>query len=228
MKNVIVLTGAGISAESGISTFRDAGGLWEGYDIMEVASIEGWQKNPKLVLDFYNIRRANMVKAQPNKAHLIVAELQKKYNVTVITQNVDDLHERAGSKNIIHLHGELKKSRSTTNPELIYEITGAELNIGDCCEIGSQLRPNIVWFGEDVPMMPLAANIVSMSDCLIIIGTSMIVYPAANLIHYVQKGIKVFYIDPNVPDFKFDNNVIHIKEKATIGMEILTTKYLKL
>lgn len=228
MKNIVVLTGAGISAESGISTFRDAGGLWEGYDIMEVASIEGWLKNPKLVLDFYNMRRSNMANAIPNNAHFLVAELQKNYNVTVITQNVDDLHERAGSKNIIHLHGELKKSRSTANPELIYEISGTELNIGDCCEIGSQLRPHIVWFGEEVTMMPFAANIVSQSDCLIIIGTSMVVYPAANLIHYAQKGIKVFYIDPNVPDFEFDNNVIHIKEKATKGMKILTTKYLKL
>ena len=169
-----------------------------------------------------------MANAIPNNAHFLVAELQKNYNVTVITQNVDDLHERAGSKNIIHLHGELKKSRSTANPELIYEISGTELNIGDCCEIGSQLRPHIVWFGEEVTMMPFAANIVSQSDCLIIIGTSMVVYPAANLIHYAQKGIKVFYIDPNVPDFEFDNNVIHIKEKATKGMKILTTKYLKL
>ena len=228
MKKLVVLTGAGISAESGISTFRDAGGLWEGYDIMEVASIDGWLKNPKLVLEFYNMRRRNMVKALPNKAHKLLADLQKNYDVTVITQNVDDLHERAGSEKIIHLHGELRKSRSTANPELVYDLKGSELNIGDYCELGSQLRPHIVWFGEEVPMMPIAATQVSQADILLIIGTSMVVYPAASLIHYATAGIPVYYIDPKIPDFKFNKNVVHIIEKATTGMEILTTKYLKL
>ena len=228
MKKLVVLTGAGISAESGISTFRDAGGLWEGYDIMEVASIDGWLKNPKLVLEFYNMRRRNMINALPNKAHKLLADLQKNYIVTVITQNVDDLHERAGSEKILHLHGELRKSRSTANPELVYEINGTELNIGDYCELGSQLRPHIVWFGEEVPMMPIAATQVSQADILLIIGTSMVVYPAASLIHYATAGIPVYYIDPKIPDFKFNKNVVHIIENATAGMEILTTKFLNI
>lgn len=227
MKKLVVLTGAGVSAESGISTFRDAGGLWEGYDIMEVASIEGWNKNPSLVLDFYNMRRRNLVNAQPNSAHFIIAELEKNYITVVITQNVDDLHERAGSKNIIHLHGELRKSRSSANPELVYTINGTELNIGDTCELGSQLRPHIVWFGEEVPLMIDAIKEVSEADFLLIIGTSMVVYPAASLIHYAKTDIPIYYIDPKTPDFRFGKNVTHITEKATEGMKILTTKYLK-
>lgn len=228
MKKIAVLSGAGISAESGISTFRDAGGLWEGYDIMEVASIDGWKKNPGLVLEFYNMRRANMVDAEPNKAHYIVADLQNKFYVSVITQNVDNLHERAGSKNIIHLHGELSKSRSTENSDLVYEISGTQLNIGDCCELGSQLRPHIVWFGEQVDLFSDAVNYIKNADIIIIIGTSMVVYPAASLLHYAKENSEIYYIDPKIPDYKFDKKVIHIKEKAILGMEILTTKYLKI
>ncbi|MCC6721650.1 MAG: NAD-dependent deacylase [Bacteroidia bacterium] len=228
MKKIAVLSGAGISAESGISTFRDAGGLWEGYDIMEVASISGWEKNPALVLEFYNMRRLNMIEAEPNKAHFLVANLQHYFDVTVITQNVDNLHERAGSENIIHLHGELSKSRSTANPDLVYEIKGSQLNIGDYCELGSQLRPHIVWFGEQVDLFTDSINQVQDADILIIIGTSMVVYPAASLLHYAKQNTEIYYIDPNIPDFKFDKKVIHIKENATLGMEILTTKYLNI
>ncbi|NUM31325.1 MAG: NAD-dependent deacylase [Bacteroidetes bacterium] len=227
MKKLVVLSGAGVSAESGISTFRDSGGLWEGYDILEVASIEGWQKDKELVLNFYNMRRKNMINSIPNDAHLAIAQLQNNYNTVVITQNVDDLHERAGSKNVIHLHGELRKSRSTANSELIYNIIGEELNIGDLCELGSQLRPHIVWFGEEVPLMYNAINEVSKADIILIIGTSMVVYPAASLIHYANPEIPVYYIDPKIPDFKFNKNVVHIAEKATVGIKILTTKYLK-
>ena len=226
MQKLVVLTGAGISAESGISTFRDAGGLWEGYDVMEVASPQGWGKNRELVLDFYNQRRRNLKDAKPNAAHLALAELQKKYDVTVITQNVDDLHERAGSKKIIHLHGQLTKSRSTLDPNLVYDIKGTELNIGDMCERGSQLRPHIVWFGEEVPEMERAMDITSQADMLLVIGTSLAVYPAASLLWYAKSTIPVYYIDPSVPDYRFDANVVHIKQKATVGMEVLLKKYL--
>ena len=227
MKKLVVLTGAGMSAESGIKTFRDAGGLWEGYDIMEVASPQGWAKNRELVLDFYNQRRRNLKDANPNSAHFALAKLQKKYDVSIVTQNVDDLHERAGSNKIVHLHGELTKSRSTVHPYNIYEIEGTELNLGDKCEKGSQLRPNIVWFGEEVPEMDRAVEITSQADILLIIGTSMVVYPAASLLNYAASNIPIYYIDPAVPDYKFRNNVLHIKEKATVGMEILIQNYLE-
>lgn len=184
MKKLAVLTGAGISAESGLSTFRGEGGLWAGHDVTEVASPEGWSRDQSLVLEFYNQRRKEANRAQPNQAHHLLAELEKFYEVTIITQNVDDLHERGGSKKIIHLHGELSKSRSTKDPQLVYPIAGDELNIGDCCEKGSQLRPHIVWFGEMVPLLEDAAFIVSQADVLAIIGTSLLVYPAASLIHY--------------------------------------------
>ncbi len=228
MQKLVVLTGAGISAESGISTFRDSGGLWEGHDIMEVASPEGWAKNKALVLDFYNKRRRNMSLSQPNSAHYALVDLQKNYNVTIITQNVDDLHEKAGSNKIIHLHGELSKSRSTLNADLIYKIKGTELNLGDECEKGFQLRPHIVWFGEEVPEMENAINVVVQADCILIIGTSMVVYPAASLIRYAQKKIPIYYIDPKIPDFSFNANVIHIQEKATVGVELLIKEYLKI
>lgn len=226
MQKLVVLTGAGISAESGISTFRDAGGLWEGHDVMEVASPQGWAKNRELVLDFYNQRRRNLKEVKPNSAHLALADLEKRYDVTVITQNVDDLHERGGSTKIVHLHGELIKSRSTSHPHLVYEINGTELSLGDKCEKGSQLRPHIVWFGEEVPEMERAAAITSQADILIIIGTSMVVYPAASLLWYAKSGIPVYYIDPAIPDYKFEPNVVHIKEKATVGMDILMKEYL--
>lgn len=226
MKKLVVLTGAGISAESGIKTFRDAGGLWEGYDIMEVASWQGWVKNRELVLDFYNQRRRNLIDAKPNSAHFALAELENKYDVTIITQNVDDLHERAGSNKIVHLHGELTKCRSTVRPFNVYDIEGTELNLGDKCEKGSQLRPHITWFGEEVPEMERAMEITSQADILVIIGTSMVVYPAASLLNCASSTIPIYYIDPNIPDYKFGKNVVHIKEKATIGMEILEKEYL--
>jgi NAD-dependent deacetylase len=226
MRNLVVLTGAGISAESGINTFRDSGGLWEGHDVMEVASPEGWAKNKALVLDFYNRRRINVIEALPNEAHYELAKLQKKFKVNIITQNVDDLHERAGSKNIVHLHGEIKKSRSTEYEELIYDIKGSELNIGDKCEKGFQLRPHIVWFGEPVPEMDNAISLTSKADIFLVIGTSLAVYPAASLLWYVPKNTPVYYIDPHIPDFKFDDSVIHIREKATTGIKLLTNEYL--
>ena len=193
---------------------------------MEVASIQGWHKNPELVLDFYNKRRRQLSEVKPNEAHNIIAQLEKQFEVTVITQNVDDLHERAGSENIVHLHGELTKSRSTMRPYIVYNIEGTELNLGDSCEKGSQLRPHIVWFGEEVPEMERAMEITLQADILLIIGTSMVVYPAASLLNYASSTIPIYYIDPNIPDYKFGKNVVHIKEKATIGMEILEKEYL--
>ena len=225
MKNLVVLTGAGISAESGIRTFRDMGGLWEEYDIMEVASYEGWLNNQDLVLNFYNERRKQLLQSHPNKGHLGLVELEKHFIVHIITQNVDDLHERAGSKNILHLHGELKKSRSTVDENLVYDIKGWELKKGDKCEKGSQLRPHIVWFGEAVPAMEEALSIVRKADIFAIIGTSLNVYPAAGLIDYAPKNIPIFLIDPN--EVKYYKNVEFIREKASVGVEILMKKIVK-
>ena len=193
MKNIVVLTGAGMSAESGLQTFRDANGLWEGHDVMEVASIEGWERNKNLVLDFYNKRRNQLLEVSPNKGHFDLAELENKFNVHIITQNVDDLHERAGSNSVLHLHGELFKVRSTKNSRLIYEWK-KDLNIGDFGEDKAQLRPHIVWFGEDVPMFNLAIETVQDADALLIIGTSMQVYPAANLVYYIKKNTPVYFL----------------------------------
>lgn len=228
MKRITVLTGAGVSAESGLSTFRDAGGLWEGYDVMEVASPEGWQKNRELVLRFYNERRVQLKDAKPNAAHFAIAELEKKYDVTVITQNVDDLHERAGSTNVLHLHGELIKARSSTDPELIYEIGYKEICIGEKCEKGSQLRPHIVWFGEMVPMMEEAADIVMEADIFIVVGTSLVVYPAASLVEYTKPGIPKYIIDLIKPDmFYLPRGVKFIEEKAGTGMPMLANELLQ-
>lgn len=220
MKRLVVLTGAGISAESGISTFRDSGGLWEGYDVMEVATPQAWENNPKLVLEFYNMRRKDALAAEPNKAHIILAELETNFNVRIITQNVDNLHERAGSKNVLHLHGELFKSRSTSHPELIYPINKPELNIGDHCDHNSQLRPHIVWFGEEVPEMINAVEVVQKADILVIIGTSMVVYPAAGLINYIRSKTPIYVIDPGNPEMD-KTNVTFINKKATSGTEEL-------
>jgi len=217
MKNIVILTGAGISAESGINTFRDSGGLWEGHDVMDVASPEGWRKNPELVLDFYNVRRKDALKAQPNAAHLALVELSKHFNVRIITQNVDDLHERAGSTDVLHLHGKLFESRSTINPRMIYPIDGWELKLGDKCPRGSQLRPNIVWFGEAVPLMDTAAAIATTADILIVIGTSLQVYPAASLIDYVDEEAEIFVIDPNLTIVKKYPKLTMLAEKATTG-----------
>lgn len=197
MKSLVVLTGAGISAESGLKTFREMGGLWEEYDISEVATPEAWKRNPELVLRFYNERRKALLGAVPNAGHYGLLELEQYFKVRIITQNVDDLHERAGSKNILHLHGELMKSRSTSDPRLVYTIDGWELNWGDLCEKGSQLRPHIVWFGEEVPNIEIAIQDVEQADIFVIIGTSMQVYPAAGLIDFAPKGVPVYLIDPN-------------------------------
>lgn len=221
MKNITVLTGAGISAESGIATFRGSDGLWEGHDIMEVASPEGWRKNRELVLHFYNERRKDAAKASPNLGHKILAELESDYNVTVITQNVDNLHEQAGSSNVIHLHGQLFQSRSTLNSSLVYNMEGLTINIGDTCEKGSQLRPNIVWFGEDVPMMETAMKITEESDIFIVVGTSLQVYPAANLIHYTPRHCKSFIIDPQIPDVGLSQDITKIEKVGSEGLSIL-------
>ena len=224
MKNLVVLTGAGISAESGIETFRGADGLWEGHDIMEVASPEGFHNNPELVLDFYNQRRKQLNMVMPNKAHLNLVDLEKYYKVHIVTQNVDDLHERAGSSSIVHLHGELKKVRSTFKESLIYDWKN-DLFLGNKCELGFQLRPHIVWFGEAVPMLDKAIDISELADVLVIIGTSMQVYPAASLINFVKKDTPIYFIDqkPTISESDFSNLSI-IKENAIIGTEILLKK----
>lgn len=219
-KKVVVLTGAGISAESGIKTFRDAGGLWEEYDINEVATPSGWAKNMELVLEFYNKRRKQLKDVEPNLAHKALVRLESKYDVQIITQNVDNLHERAGSKNILHLHGELTKARSTADPNLVYEIGYDEIKKGDLCEKGSQLRPHIVWFGEPVPLISEAAEICSTADIFIVIGTSLIVYPAAGLIEYVPEYAPKYIIDPVKPVLTRNYpNLYFYEEKATIGTQ---------
>ncbi len=223
--HLVVLSGAGISAESGLQTFRDSGGLWEGHSIEDVATPEAFVKNPKMVLDFYNERRKVALEAMPNEAHLILAQLEAHYQVSIITQNVDDLHERAGSSRILHLHGMLNKSQSTANRDLIYPITGSELNIGDYCELGSQLRPFIVWFGEDVPLITEAANWVGSADIFLVIGTSLQVYPAAGLLRYHSVRKPLYVIDPK-PIVLYDKpNCIQINEKASLGMKILMKDY---
>lgn len=218
MKKIVVLSGAGISAESGLKTFRDADGLWEGHDIMEVASLIGWNRNKALVLDFYNKRRTQLLTVEPNTAHEALVTLEEKFNVAVITQNVDDLHERAGSTDVLHLHGELLKVRSTYNPNLIFEWR-KDLAIGDTCENGGQLRPHIVWFGEDVPMLNKAIEITENADVLIIIGTSMQVYPAAILINYVKPDIPIYFVDPKPAIQKYQySNLTVIAENASTGV----------
>ncbi|MEO6694952.1 MAG: NAD-dependent deacylase [Ignavibacteria bacterium] len=227
-KKLIVLTGAGISAESGLSTFRDSGGLWEGHNVMDVASPEGWRKNKDLVLDFYNQRRRQLLNAKPNAAHIELVRLEKKFDVTIITQNVDDLHERAGSANIIHLHGELNKSRSTSHPELVYELNGKDIYNGDKCERGSQLRPHIVWFGEMVPMMDEAIRHSESADIFIIIGTSLVVYPAASLIEFAPHDSPKYLIDPARPECNLEyNNLSFIQKTATEGAVELVEKLVK-
>ncbi|MDR1181959.1 MAG: NAD-dependent deacylase [Bacteroidales bacterium] len=222
MKNLVVLTGAGISAESGISTFRDAGGLWEQYAIEDVATPKGWMKNKKLVTEFYNQRRKQLLHVKPNYGHIGLAELEKLFYVSIITQNVDNLHERAGSSYIVHLHGELTKVRSEKDEDLIYDLTPDryEVKIGDLCEKGSQLRPHIVWFGEPVPLMEEAIDITKQADILVVIGTSLNVYPAAGLLYYVQTNTPIFLIDPNDVSIKRPN--VHIiKKKASEGVKDL-------
>lgn len=221
MKKLVVLTGAGMSAESGLKTFREMGGLWEEYDVMEVASPQAWEKDRELVLRFYNERRKQLAEAEPNKGHRGLVGLEELFDVHIVTQNVDDLHERAGSSRVLHLHGELTKVRSTTDPNLVYTLDGWELKQGDLCEQGSQLRPHIVWFGEAVPAIEEAAKIVSGADILAIIGTSMNVYPAAGLIHYVPAGTPVYLIDPNEVGVAASARITLIKEGAGKGVALL-------
>ncbi|MDW3193353.1 MAG: NAD-dependent deacylase [Cytophagales bacterium] len=216
---IVVLTGAGVSAESGIRTFRDSGGLWEGHDVMEVASPEGWRKNPEMVMDFYNQRRKQALEVKPNAAHIELAQLERDYEVLIITQNVDDLHEKAGSANVMHLHGELFKCRSSVDESLVYDMDGWELKIGDTCEKGSQLRPHIVWFGEMVPMIEPAAAECMTADIFMVVGTSLQVYPAAGLIDYARPDIPKFLIDPNTPSLSGYQNLKIYQEPATTGVK---------
>ena len=215
-KHIVVLTGAGMSAESGLKTFRDADGLWEGHDVMQVASPQGFASNPELVLEFYNQRRKQLLDVKPNTAHVALAKLEQDYNITIVTQNVDDLHERAGSSNVVHLHGELLKVRSTHN-ELDVQDWQTDLTLGDKCSKGYQLRPYIVWFGEAVPLIETAINICQTADILLIIGTSMQVYPAASLMHYVSPNTKIFCIDPK-PAMDSNAQVTIIAKSATLGV----------
>ncbi|MDF2435943.1 MAG: Silent information regulator protein Sir2 [Bacteroidota bacterium] len=218
---LVVFTGAGISAESGIKTFRDSGGLWEEYDINDVATPQAWDRNKELVLDFYNKRRKQVLESQPNDAHFALVELESKYDVHIITQNIDDLHERAGSKKVLHLHGEIIKSRSTVDPSLIYKIKGSEIKLGEKCEKGSQLRPHIVWFGEMVPQMETAYIIAEKADIFIVVGTSMAVYPAAGLIDYIPNDIPKYLVDPSDVKVNGVSNLKIIKEKASSGLSKL-------
>ncbi len=217
-KRLVVLTGAGISAESGLKTFRDSDGLWEGFDINEVATATAWRKNPELVLDFYNERRKNVKNVQPNSAHIALAELEKDFNVTIITQNIDDLHERGGSTNVLHLHGEIFKMRSVSDESITYRIDG-DIQLGDLADNGSQLRPHIVWFEEPVPMIEMAAEIMKTADILLIVGTSLVVYPAAGLVNYAPWKIPKFIVDKKIPSASALYNLTAIEKSATEGMK---------
>ena len=227
---IVVLTGAGVSAESGIKTFRDANGLWEGHDVMEVASPQGWAKDRAMVLEFYNQRRKQALTAEPNAGHLALADLESDFDVTIVTQNIDNLHEKAGSSKVVHLHGEIFKVRSTADENLIYDLDGWELKEGDKCEKGSQLRPHIVWFGEMVPMMEVAAREVTEADIFLVVGTSMVVYPAASLIDFTSEEIPKYIIDPAKPQVYPRENLFFYTENATTGVpkvaNLLREKYL--
>ena len=225
MEKIVVLTGAGISAESGIKTFRDADGLWEGHDVMEVASPFGWQNNMELVLDFYNQRRRQLLKVQPNQAHYALVKLQEKYDVEIITQNIDDLHERAGSSKVTHLHGELLKARSTFDDDLVMDWK-KDICVGDFCEHNHQLRPHVVWFGEAVPMFQKSAEIASTADIIIVIGTSMQVYPAASLVDFAPRNATIYFIDPK-PNIQESNRLEIIREKAVNGVPQLVETLLQ-
>jgi NAD-dependent deacetylase len=228
MKKLVVLTGAGMSSESGIKTFRDSGGLWEEYDVSEVATPQAWKKNRDLVLRFYNERRRQLAASKPNKGHLGLRDLEKHFDVQIITQNIDDLHERAGSTKILHLHGELTKARSTVDPSLTYDIGYKDINQGDTCEKGSQLRPHIVWFGEEVPMMDQAAALTADADIFVVVGSSMNVYPAAGLINYAPARASLWLIDPKEVVLPINRRVEVIREVASVGIGILTERLLRM
>jgi NAD-dependent deacetylase len=226
-KRIVVFTGAGVSAESGIKTFRDSDGLWENYKIEDVATPQAWNKNPALVNEFYNLRRKQVLEVQPNEAHKAIVKLEKKFDVNIITQNIDDLHERAGSKKVLHLHGEIRKVRSTVKSNLIYDLAGWELKMGDKCELGSQLRPHIVWFGEAVPMMDMAMSLVSVADIFLVIGTSLNVYPAAGLLSYADRSIPKYLVDPNPQNIGRIEHLTILAEKAGEGVPKLVEELLK-
>lgn len=217
-ERIVVLTGAGMSAESGLKTFRGSGGLWEGHKVEDVATPEAWHRDPESVLRFYNERRRQVREAKPNVAHKALVELEADFDTRIITQNIDDLHERAGSSQVLHLHGEIIKSQSSLSPQLVYEVNGTELNIGDRCELGSQLRPFIVWFGEAVPKMEEAVELVSDADIVCVIGTSMVVYPAASLIHFARPSARLVVIDPEKPDAPLGPRVTFIQKPACAGV----------
>jgi NAD-dependent deacetylase len=226
MKKIVVLTGAGISAESGLKTFRDSDGLWEGYNIEDVATPEAWHRNPALVQEFYNMRRKDVLAAQPNAAHYALAQLEEKFEVTIITQNIDDLHERGGSTNVMHLHGIITRSQSSKNANLTYPINGWEIKMDEVCELGSPLRAHVVWFGEDVPMIEKAAAICADAELFILVGSSLAVYPAAGLINYVPRRVPKYIVDPNIPQISSNTSLIKIQEKATIGVPTLVEQLL--
>jgi NAD-dependent deacetylase len=226
MKKIVVLTGAGISAESGLKTFRDSDGLWEGYNIEDVATPEAWRRNPVLVQEFYNERRKTVLAAKPNGAHVALAKLEQKYKVTIITQNIDDLHERGGSTDVVHLHGIITRSQSSINPELTYPLEGWEIKMGELCELGSQLRAHVVWFGEDVPMIATAARICQEADIFILVGSSLAVYPAAGLVNYVPRHVPKYIVDPNIPQMSTGSQFIKIEEKAAKGVPALMEELL--
>ncbi len=226
-KKLIILSGAGMSQESGLKTFRDMGGLWENYDVTEVASINAWKSNPDLVMEFYNQRRKQLFEAKPNAGHYGIADLEHDFDVEIITQNVDDFHEQAGSSKVLHLHGELRKARSTFDENLVYTLDHWELKMGDFCELRSQLRPHIVWFGEPVPAISEAGEIMETADIVVVIGTSLVVYPAASLISFAKPEIPIFVVDPIRPEMHL-KNVTYIEEKAGKGVEILKIKLEKL
>ncbi len=227
MKKLVVLSGAGISAESGISTFRDSGGLWNQYDISEVATFEAWTRNRALVLEFYNRRRRQLYEVEPNDGHRILVQLENYFDVQVVTQNVDDLHERAGSGKVLHLHGELKKVRSTIDDSLVYDWPHPDLNEGDICEQGSQLRPHIVWFGEAVPALEEAIPFFEEADICLVVGTSLNVYPAAGLIHYCKPGTPLYVVDPQeIAGIRSSGKVRFVQEKASTGLRVVLEEIL--
>jgi len=224
MKKIVVLTGAGISAESGLKTFRDSDGLWEGYRVEDVATPEAWHRNPELVQEFYNQRRKSVLEANPNAAHFALARLEEKYDVAIITQNIDDLHERGGSTNVVHLHGIITRSQSSKNPSLTYPIAGWEIKMGELCELGSQLRAHVVWFGEAVPMIETAAAICGDADIFILVGSSLVVYPAAGLVHYVPGEALKYIVEPKIPYIGPNDGFIKIEKKATAGVPELVDR----
>ena len=223
-KNIVVLTGAGISSESGIPTFRDTDGLWQKYDLMKLASPQGWAQDFKLVLEFYNVRRKKVREAQPNAAHIALVGFGPQYNTFIITQNVDDLHEKAGSKNVLHIHGEIMKARSTVDENLVYDLGNKDIYPGDTCELGSQLRPDVVWFGEEVPLLDEAIRLAKKADIFILIGSSLQVYPAATLIGYAAENAQKYIIDKKLPELGYSKNLELIEQPAALAVPELVNK----